>query len=164
LNQLPSARTDGSFSNMLERMQRRPQNMQHRSPLRALTLSSEEQRQLQQLARRSRSAPALAVRARIVLGCRSGRTNREVARRLGITTQTVGKWRQRFEARRLQGLKDEPRCGAPRSISDAMVEAVIAKTLYERPPGVARWSSRRLASALGISQKAVLRIWHDFGV
>jgi transposase len=138
--------------------------MQHRSRLRPLLMSGEEQHQLRQLVRRGRSAPSLAVRARIVLCCRRGYTNRQIARRLGVTTQTVGKWRSRFEERRLHGLKDEPRSGAPRSISDAMVEAVIAKTLHEPPPGVKRWSSRRLASALGISQKAVLRIWHDFGV
>ena len=149
---------------MLHRMQRREQNMQHRSRLRPLLMSADEHTQLRQLARRVRSAPALAVRARIVLYGRGGHSNREIARRLGLTTQTVGKWRSRFESRRLRGLNDEPRCGAPRSISDAMVEAVIAKTLHERPPGAKRWSSRQLASALGISQKAVLRIWHDFGV
>lgn len=127
-------------------------------------MSAEEHDELRRLARRGRSAPALAVRARIVLYGRGGYSNREIARRLGLTTQTVGKWRSRFESRRLHGLNDEPRCGAPRSISDAMVEAVIAKTLHERPPGVTRWSSRRLAAAFGISQKAVLRIWRDFGV
>jgi hypothetical protein len=62
----------------------------------------------------------------------------------------------------LEGLLDEPRSGAPRSISDALIEAVLAKTLHERPPDAVRWSSRRLASALGISQRAVLRIWHAF--
>jgi len=149
---------------MLHRMQRRAKNMEHRSRLRPLLMSAEEHTQLRQLARRGRSAPALAVRARIVLYGRGGHSNREIARRVGVTTQTVGKWRSRFESRRLRGLNDEPRSGAPRSISDALVEAVIAKTVHERPPGVKRWSSRRLASALGISQKAVLRIWHDFGV
>lgn len=138
--------------------------MQHRSPLRPLTLSADERGQLQLLARRGRSAPALARRARVILRCCAGDTNRDVARRLGLTSQTVGKWRSRFAKRRLQGLRDDPRSGAPRSISDALVEAVIAKTLHERPAGVQRWSSRRLASAFGISQKAVLRIWHDFGV
>ena len=52
--------------------------------------------------------------------------------------------------------------GAPRSISDDLVEAVLAKTLHEQPPNASRWSSRRLASELGISQRAVLRIWHAF--
>jgi transposase len=85
-----------------------------------------------------------------------------VARQVRVTTQTVGKWRTRFVARRLEGLTDNPRSGAPRSISDALVEAVVTKTLHEQPPDAARWSSRQLASALGISQRAVLRIWHAF--
>ena len=81
---------------------------------------------------------------------------------MGITVQTVCKWRQRFLAERVHGLLDQPRSGAPRSISDDLVEAVLAKTLHEAPPDARRWSSRRLASELGISQRAVLRIWHTF--
>jgi transposase len=135
--------------------------MPRRSRLQPIALNEEEHRQLEQWARQRRRR-ALALRARIVLSCRDGRPNREVARRLRVTTQTVGKWRGRFVAQRLRGLLDEPRSGAPRSISDAVVETVLAKTLHERPPDAARWSSRRLASALGISQRAVLRIWHTF--
>jgi transposase len=135
--------------------------MPHRSRLAPIELSEEEHAQLGKWARQ-RTMRALALRARIVLGCRDGRPNRAVARRLGVTTQTVGKWRGRFVARRLCGLLDEPRSGAPRSISDAVVETVLAKTLHEHPPDAERWSSRRLASALGISQRAVLRIWRAF--
>jgi transposase len=137
--------------------------MRHRSHLRPLVLTDEEHRQLECWSRRRRSSGrALALRARIVLSCREGRSNREVARRVGVTAQTVGKWRARFVANRINGLLDQPRCGAPRSISDEVVEAVLAKTLHEHPPDAARWSSRRLATTLGISQRAVLRIWHAF--
>ena len=136
--------------------------MQGRSRLKPITLTGEEQTQLEEWARRRRIAPSLALRARIVLSCRAGPSNREVARLLRVTTQTVGKWRTRFVAGRTQGLLDQPRSGAPRSISDALVEAVLAKTLHEQPPDAVRWSSRQLATALGISQRAVLRIWHDF--
>jgi len=124
-------------------------------------LSDAERAQLRKWAR-DRRARSLALRARIVLRCDKGRSNREVAAQLGVTMQTVGKWRARFVAQRAHGLLDEPRAGAPRSISDALVEAVLAKTLHERPPDAERWSSRRLASALGISQRAVLRIWRAF--
>jgi transposase len=132
------------------------------SRLTPIALSEEEHGQLRQWARDRHTLRSLALRARIVLACGEGRNNREVARHLGITTQTVGKWRARFAARRLAGLVDEPRSGAPRSISDELVEAVLAKTLHERPPDAPRWSSRRLASELGISQRAVLRIWRTF--
>jgi len=138
--------------------------MSRSSRLEPIALSGEESAQLRQWARRRRGTPALALRARIVLRCATGRSNREVARLLGVTTQTVGKWRARFLAQRTRGLLDEPRPGAPRSISDELVEAVLAKTLHEPPPGAQRWSSRRLASALGISQRAVLRIWRTFEI
>jgi len=137
--------------------------MHRRSHLQPILLGTEEYQQLLSWSRNPRRAGrALALRARIILQCRHGRSNRQVARRLGLPEQTVCKWRQRFLAERLQGLLDQPRSGAPRSISDSMVEAVLAKTLHEPPPGAERWSSRRLASELGISQRAVLRIWRTF--
>ena len=133
--------------------------MHRRSRLRPISLNSEEHSQLLRWSRsKRRIARALALRARIVLQCRHGRSNREVAARVGVTVQTVCKWRQRFVADRVHGLLDQPRSGAPRSISDDLVAAVLAKTLHELPPDAERWSSRRLASELGISQRAVLRI------
>jgi transposase len=136
--------------------------MQRRTRLAPLNITGDEERQLRQWARRGTQLGSLALRASIVLRCRRGGSNRDVAQALGLTTQTVGKWRARFLARRLRGLVDEPRSGAPRSISDALVEAVLAKTLHEQPPDASRWSSRRLAHELGISQRAVLRIWRTF--
>ncbi len=136
--------------------------MQLRSHLTPIALTDEERAQLNEWARSRRRPRTLGKRARLILACDGSRTNRQVARRLQVTTQTVGKWRARFVARRLGGLTDKPRSGAPRSISDALVEAVLTKTLHEQPPHTARWSSRQLASALGISQRAVLRIWHAF--
>ncbi len=136
--------------------------MVQRSRLTPITLTDGEREQLRQWARSRARARTIAQRARIILACDGGRTNRQVARQLRVTTQTVCKWRARFVARRLEGLTDSPRSGAPRSISDALVEAVLTKTLHEQPPDAARWSSRQLASALGISQRAVLRIWHAF--
>ncbi len=127
-----------------------------------LALSAEERTQLRAWLHNRRSARPLSLRARIVLGCGDGRSNREVARRVGASTQTVGKWRARFLAERLHGLRDQPRSGAPRTISDELVASVLAKTLHERPPDAERWSSRRLAHELGISQRAVLRIWRAF--
>jgi transposase len=102
------------------------------------------------------------LRARIVLACDRDRSNRKVSKLLRVSTQTVGKWRARFAARRVQGLLDQPRSGAPRSISDSLVEAVVAKTLHEKPSDGAHWSSRRMAKAVGLSQTAVLRIWRAF--
>jgi transposase len=134
----------------------------NRARSKPLNLTRDEQEQLKRLMRRGQGSLPLAMRARIVLGCHAGCTNRESAQRLKVTAQTVGKWRARFVAQGIQGLADQPRSGAPRSISDALVEAVLAKTLHEAPPGGARWSSRRLAATLGVSQRTVLRIWRTF--
>ncbi|MCP1835509.1 transposase [Bradyrhizobium sp. USDA 4532] len=59
--------------------------------------------------------------------------NNEVAAQLGLGRQTVGKWRRRFVERRLAGLHDEPRSGAPRTIDDVRIEAVIVRRLENCP-------------------------------
>jgi transposase len=138
--------------------------MAPRAKLKPLTLTRDEQEQLEQWVRGRRDFRPLAIRARIVLSCHAGCSNRESAKQLKVTAQTVGKWRARFVAHGIEGLADQPRSGAPRSISDALVEAVLAKTLHEKPPGAARWSSRHLAAILGISQRTVLRIWRAFEI
>ena len=130
--------------------------------LKPLILTADERRQLERWRRNHRGCRSLATRARIVLGCHAGHSNRQSAKRLKVTPETVGKWRARFLVHGLEGLTDRPRAGAPRSISDALVETVVAKTLYEKPPDAARWSSRRLAAAVGVSQRTVVRIWHAF--
>ncbi|MGH8718928.1 MAG: helix-turn-helix domain-containing protein, partial [Burkholderiales bacterium] len=98
-----------------------------------VSLTVQENHQLVEWTRRGSTAQALALRARIVLAAAQGLPNREVARRARVTPQTVGQWRSRFVERRLDGLLDEPRPGAPRKIGDAKVEALIAKTLHEKP-------------------------------
>jgi transposase len=138
--------------------------MECRTHLTPLNLTRDEQARLEEWARRPGRARSLALRARIVLVCHTGRSNREAARLCGVSAQTIGKWRARFVAGRAAGLLDQPRAGAPRSISDEQVATVLAKTLHERPPHGARWSSRRLARVVGISQRAVVRIWREFGV
>jgi transposase len=130
-----------------------------------LELTEAEQQTLQAWARRGKTAQALAVRARIVLACAGGLSNSEVSRELGISLPTVGKWRVRFVTHRLDGLGDEPRPGAPRTITDAQVEAVIVKTLEETPSNQdTHWSTRSMANATGMSQTAISRIWRAFGL
>mgnify|MGYP001097230743 FL=1 len=133
-------------------------------PLPKLELTLEENNRLIEWARRRRTAQALALRARIVLGCAQGATNSQVAQRLRVTLQTVGKWRQRFVEQRLDGLVDAPRPGQPRRISDAKVEEVLAMTLERRPKEATHWSTRLMAKASGLNQTAVLRIWRAFGL
>ncbi|MGF6961335.1 transposase [Paraburkholderia youngii] len=113
---------------------------------------------------RRKTAQALALRVRIVLACAEGTDNRTVAAKLRGTQQTVSKWRGRYVMHRLDGLLDAPRPGAPRSIDDARVDAVIAKTLESVPKGATHWSTRTMAREMSLSQTAVSRIWRAFGL
>jgi transposase len=122
-----------------------------------------ERAALVRLTKRSRVNRALAFRARIVLACIS-QSDTAVARHLRVTKTTVAKWRSQFVARRLEGLYDEPRVGAPRTISDEQVEAIIVKTLETTPPGETHWSARSMAKAAGVSHAMVGRIWRTFGL
>lgn len=77
--------------------------------------------------------------------------------------QRVGTWRTRFLRDRLDGLSDEPRPGWPRTITDDQVEQVVVTTLETKPADATHWSTRSLASQIGMSQTAVSRIWRAFG-
>jgi len=131
-------------------------------PIPVLSLTEVEQETLRNWARRPKSAQALALRARIVLRCAEGATNTEVARQVQVRSQTVGKWRQRFVDRRLDGLLDEPRPGAPRKVSDADVERALTMTLESTPKDAPHWSTRSLAKQAGLSRSTVGRIWRAF--
>src|SRR5215207_7911055 len=133
-------------------------------PLEPLVLSETERAELSALAARRKTAQALAMRARIVLLAGDGTANKEIAAKLDIDPATVGKWRRRFLADRLEGLRDEPRSGAPRKVDDARIEAVIVRTLEGLPDGATHWSSRGMAKASGLSTSTVQRIWRAFGL
>ena len=129
-----------------------------------IELTDEERAALERWARRPSSAQALALRSRIVLVAADGGSNGVIAKRLGISRPTVTKWRGRFAEYRLDGLLDEPRPGRPRTISDEQVEEVIVKTLETTPKDATHWSTRSMAAEVGLTQNAVLRIWHAFGL
>ena len=132
--------------------------------LAALELDEAERSELKALAARRKTGQALALRARIVLACAQGLENRQVAAQEKVDQDTVGKWRRRFLEHRLEGLRDARRIGAPRTIDDARIEAVIVKTLESVPKDATHWSSRGMAKASGLSTSSVQRIWRAFGL
>ena len=107
-----------------------------------IDLSAAERRELDDLVRRRRTAQGLARRARIVLLAAAGLENKMIAGELGATADTVGKWRRRFAERRLEGLYDEPRPGAPRRIGDDAIAETVRRTLEETPVEATHWSLR----------------------
>jgi transposase len=133
-------------------------------PTPPVVLTTEERETLEQWARRPTTAQALAQRARIVLACATDKTNGAIALGSGVTRQTVGRWRTRFARKRLNGLLDEPRPGAPRTIGDAEVERVVRLTLETAPRDATHWSTRAMATRSGLSQSAISRIWRAFAL
>jgi transposase len=133
-------------------------------PKAELILTDEERAQLSAHTRRSKTAQHLALRSRIVLACAEGLDNKVVAKRLGVTPATVGKWRGRFVRERLDGLLDEPRPGAERTITDEKVEEVVLKTLESTPRGATHWSTRQMAKHVGLGRTSIGRIWRAFGL
>src|SRR5437870_5798228 len=133
-------------------------------PKASLVLTTEERLELDSLAHRSRSAPWLARRARLVLACAEGVDSSTVARRLRMSPTTVSKWRARFIVDRVAGLFDEPRPGAPRQIEDAKIEELIVRTLETTPRGATHWSTRSMAKATGFSHMTISRVWRAFGL
>src|ERR1700704_1837609 len=123
-------------------------------PVPPIVLTNDERETLEQWARRRTTAQAIALRARLVLRCATGETATAIAREMRITKQTVGKWRARFIARRLDGLLDEPRPGVTRTITDAHVEHVLTTTLESTPRDATHWSTRSVATHCGMSQSA----------
>src|SRR5262249_3682817 len=138
--------------------------MRRGRPKSPLTLTTEEMETLERWARRPRTAQALAQRARIVLTCTTGKPEGVVAAEARVTRQTVGRWRRRFLAKRLAGLLDEPRPGAPRTITDEHVERVVRLTLETKPADATHWSTRAMARRCGLSQTAISRIWRAFAL
>src|SRR3954463_580088 len=132
-------------------------------PSSQLTLSDDDRATLEYWTRCSTVSAGHQERARIVLAIADGAGTSATSRVLGLSRPTVIKWRDRFAARGLAGLDDEPRSGRPKTIDDAQI---IAATL-EAPPAslaVTHWSSRLLGRHLGIGDATVARAWRAYGV
>jgi len=127
-----------------------------------LVLCEAERAELTRWARRAKTAQFLALRARIVLRCAEGGTNKEIAAELGVSQGTVNRWRSRFIRLRLDGLSDEPRPGRPPSILLDQVEDVLTATLESTPGKDTHWSRASMAKHSGLSKSTIGRIWKKF--
>ena len=131
-------------------------------PKAELVVTQDEREQLVRWGRRQKSSQALALRCRIVLACAEGKDNKTVSVQLGCAQATVGKWRSRFVASRLDGLLDEPRSGRPSSITLDQVEDVVVSTLEATPANATHWSRKKMAERSGLSKSTIGRIWKAF--
>lgn len=133
-------------------------------PRQPITLTDEVKVQLESIAN-SRSLPYAHVRrAKIILMSDQGLTNTSIAKEVGLSISVVGMWRKRFINQGLMGLYDEPKPGAPRSISDEQVAQLIKKTLKSKPKGATHWTCRSIANETKLSKSTVQRIWSAFNL
>ena len=133
-------------------------------PKKPIILSDQEHEQLTSIVR-SRSLPhGLVTRAQIVLMAAEGVTSNEIAKKVGLSAQSVCKWRQRYLQQRISGLHDELRPGRPRSVSDEQVATLIRKTLNTKPKDGTHWTIRSMAKETELSRPTVHRVWKAFGL
>src|SRR3989338_6064159 len=131
---------------------------QGRKP-RPICLTPDQRDELEKLARRTREKRGPAFRARVILMLAKGTTGIQIVKRLRTSNQTVCALRYRFLRGSVEALFDERRPGTPRKISDDKMEAIVVKTLEERPKGATHWSTRMMANKMGLSQSTISRIW-----
>lgn len=103
-------------------------------------------------------------RASVVLLAAQGWQNKDIAEEVKLDRRQVALWRRRFIEGGLQALlKDASRSGAPRVTSE-IESLIVSTTLHRQPPTAATWSSRALASHLGVSATTVRRVWQRNGL
>lgn len=129
-----------------------------------LKLSAADRAELAEVANSTSMPPALVLRARMILASSEGLTNADVARQVGASPQAVGKWRKRYLDGGIEGLRDEPRPGRPRTFDDEKVAQVINRALHDKPPNATRWSTHSMGAAEGVSASTVSRWFRQFGV
>ena len=130
-----------------------------RQPVALIRLTEEEVKTLQEWTRRGKSENRLVERARIILLAHAGQTNQQIAEKLRTRTARVSKWRQRFAAKRMQGLGDGVRSGKPAKYDQSTEKAVLTLLDEPAPKGYSQWNGRLLAEALPeVSKDQVWRI------
>ena len=117
-------------------------------------LSAEVRGSLAKLVQSSSTPQSLALRSRIVLAAAEGANNRQIAAELKIPAVTVGKWRQLFAVRGIEGLRDAPRSGRPPK-HHADVRHKVQTLVCQRPDDQSRWTVRTLAAELGLPASTV---------
>ena len=133
-------------------------------PVKTLTLTAQDRQELERRLRRRQMPAAEQARARMILLSSQGLSGQEVSRRVGVTAQTVSKWRTRFDQYGIDGLTDAPRTGRPRTINDEKVHEVIEKTLQTKPSNATHGSTTLMAKETGLNAMAISRIWRAFGL
>jgi transposase len=128
-------------------------------------LTTEQQNLLSKAAKSTSVSVRFAQRAKIVLLAADGMQDIEIAVQLGTSRQRSARWRERFLRFGIEGLKkDAARPGRRKKFSPQKVAAIVRKTLEQKPTNATHWSTRTMAEAAGVSERAVRRIWKAHGL
>ena len=103
-----------------------------------------------------------ADRARAVLLLGEGKSVKEVGRIVGMHFVNVYKWRQRYRLEGVEGLKDRPRSGRPRTMSRAKAEEILHATMHRLPMEATHWSLRLMSKYSGVTVHQVHQLWKFF--
>ena len=125
----------------------------------SFAITAAQRNELRRWRRRQTTPHSLALRAHLILLLADGVAPVEIIERLDVTRPTVFKWRKRFEQDGLDGLRDKPRPGQPRKLTQKQIERVLRLTVERIPHEATHWSTRLMAKYAGVTQYQVREIW-----
>jgi len=123
-----------------------------------IKLTVTEKEQLLTMSRSLKLEKRYVERAEIILLSEKGLPMNDIVEQTGLSKPVVNKWRQRFRQYGIEGLKDAPRSGKPRTITPEQHARVIDKACSKPEGGYTNWSQQRIADEVGISQSKVFQI------
>ena len=129
----------------------------------ALTLTAEERSELERRVRSRKIRAEDARRAQVILMLAQGESFSTITAAVGCYPDYVNRWKQRFEADRVAGLRAKYRGQTATVRTPALEARVLAKTRQKPPDGSTHWTTRKLGKALGLSHMLVARIWRRAG-
>ena len=129
-----------------------------------LELSSSERAELEAMTRSRTLAAALVQRAHLILALARGTPYAQLRERFGVSDPTIARWRRRFLECRVAGMHDRPRSGRGDRVPPALEAKILALTQRRPPTPYTHWTTRRLATRLGVSHMTVHRVWQRAGL
>ena len=129
-----------------------------------ITLSEDERLSLESLVRNPRGTGTMSDRSRAILRCADDMLHEQVAEELGVSPQTVARWRRTFLKSGIRGLLGKPSMGLNLDLTGEKASEVIDRTLNTTPPGATGWTEQALADATGLPKWTIRRMWTAFGV
>jgi transposase len=130
-----------------------------------IVLTPDERRVLEAVVRSRRSRVDYARRARVILGLAAGLSYRALTRQVGWSSATTAKWKARFLADRLDGLRSQHLGSRPSVLTPRLEARIVKWTIQHAPPdGSTHWSTRKLGRVLGVQHTVIARAWQHAGL